>query len=143
MARREYDDPDALHDSMRDDDMPPRLWTRGLELALPQRAGRTDDDVERELQALRRRADRLIDVLRDLVPDEPPPTIPEHDEAALAAFVADVERRIERASVPSERNGWLGHRFARRTHLSPQVCEACSQPLERARGRCRGRPGRY
>lgn len=136
-------DPDSLHDSMRDDDMPPRLWTRGLELALPQREARTEEDAERDVEALRQRANRLVDRLRELVPEEPPPTIPEHDEAALTAFVRELEARISQATTPTERNGWLGHRFARRTLSSPEVCEVCAQPLERARGRCRGRPGRY
>lgn len=134
-------DPDSLHDAMKNGDLPPRGWTRGLELALPQR--HTEEEQEREIKRLRGRADRLVDVLRDLVPDEAPPTIPEHDVGALNALCLTLEKRIDEASRPVQSNGWLGHRFARRTSGSPEVCEVCAVPLERARGRCRGRPGRY
>jgi hypothetical protein len=136
-------DPDELRDSMVCDDMPPRRWVRGLELALPQREEQTEEEADREIRQLRGRADRLVDRLRELVPDEPPPTIPEHDEGALRALCRELERRIEKASTPAQSNGWLGHRFRRRTDGSPSVCEVCAQPQERARGRCQGRPGRY
>lgn len=136
-------DPDSLHDAIANGDMPPRGWTRGLELALPQRGERTEEEADREMLALRRRADRLVDALRDLAPEEPPPTIPEHDERALVALCRALEEKIKEARVPTERNAWLGHRFTRRTAASPVVCEVCAEPQERARGRCRGRPGRY
>jgi hypothetical protein len=122
-------DPDRLHDAMRDDDMPPRIWPRGLSPATPVRAGRTEEQAESDVRALRRRAMRLTDVLHALLPDEPPPTIPDHDEPALEALTATLEIRIAlRAKV-------RGHWYVRRNR-GPWSCTTCARPIERAAEQC-------
>jgi hypothetical protein len=123
-------DPDRLHDAMRDDDMPPRIWPRGLSPATPARAGRTEEQADHDVRALRRRAMRLSDVLRALVPDEPPPTIPDHDEPALEALTLTLEHKIARAADVR------GHAYARRGAGLPMSCPGCARPIERAAERC-------
>ena len=123
-------DPDRLHDAMRDDDMPPRIWPRGLSPATPVRAGRTEEQAENDVRALRRRAMRLTDVLYTFFPDQPPPTIPDHDEPELEALTLDLEHRIARAAEAR------GHAYARRGPGLPLSCPTCARPIERAREQC-------
>lgn len=122
-------DPDRLHDEIRDDDMPPRLVSRGLGSAPSLRPHRTEEEADREVMALRRRAERLVDVLCAIARDEPPPTIPDADEAALVALAATLEERIARAAVRR------GHRYARRG-AGPLSCAACARPIDRAAEAC-------
>lgn len=129
MGGEDERDPDRLHDAMRDDDMPPRIAARGLGSSPSLRPGRTEEQIDRDVMALRRRAERLSDVLRAVAPDEPPPTIPESDEVALEALSRDLEKRIARAAMRR------GHRYERRGN-GPMSCPACARPIERAAERC-------
>lgn len=122
-------DPDVTRDSMRDDDMPPRLWSHGLVPALPLRPMRTDEDMERDMQALRRRAERLYLVLEALTRDEAP-TLPE-DEGAMMALVIALEDRIARAA-----NEHGSHSYTRRAPGRPIACPRCARPIERAAEAC-------
>lgn len=123
-------DPDVFRDSMRNDDMPPRLWSRGLVPSMPVRPLRSDDDIEREMSAQRRRAERLVDVLHALERDESPPTIPEADEGMLDMLILSLEARIARAADVR------GHRFARRGPGLPMACPGCARPVDRAAELC-------
>jgi hypothetical protein len=136
------DDPDEYRNAMVTDDMPPPGWTRGLEIALPQRNRRTEAEAERDVLRLRKDADDLVAELRDLVPALEPPTLPD-DPEALERVIVRLRQQIKVASVPQQHNGWLGHRFEARAPGSPRVCAVCNKTIADASGRCRGRPGRY
>lgn len=140
--RRSKDDPDEYRDAMVTDNMPPPGWVRGLEVALPQRSDKTEAEIERRMSELQTRADELIAELRDLAPGSPPPTMPDEPEK-LERLVRQLEQQVRLASVPQQHNGWLGHRFVRRTESSLQVCSECNKTRSDAMGRCRGRPGRH
>lgn len=119
-------DPDRLHDALRDDDMA-RTWSRGL---FPARPIRSDEDVERDVTALRRRAEHLVDVLHVIQRDESPPTIPDADEGALAALILLLEERIARAANKR------GHSYGRRALGLPMACPWCARPVDRAAEPC-------
>lgn len=123
------DDPDVLRDSIRNDDMPPRLWSHGLVPALPVRPLRSDADAERDRMALMRRAERLIGALMELDGSEPP-TLPDADESTIDAFTAAIEDRVARAA------GARGHRYARRAPGRPWSCPGCARPIDRAAEYC-------
>lgn len=113
--------------------MPARSWARGLSPAAPTRPARTDEEVERDVYALRRWTERLVDVLCALVRDESPPTIPDADEEALAALVVTLEERIARAA------NRRGHQYARRAPGLPLSCPRCAKPIDRAAEPCLAR----
>jgi hypothetical protein len=93
------------------------------------RPGRTDEQVDLDVRALRRRAMRLTDALHALQPEEPPPTIPDHDEPALEALTLDLESKI------AQRAQARGHWYARRNQ-GPWSCMTCARPIERAAEQC-------
>ncbi len=136
------DDPDEYRNAMVTDAMPPKGWTRGLEIALPQRRELTETEAEREVLRLRKDADDLIAELRDLVPSMEPPTLPDDPDALERACVR-LRQQIRLASVPQQHNGWLDHQFKARTPNSPRVCTRCLKTIGDVAGRCRGRPGTY
>lgn len=144
-------DPDDYRDGAICDDVPGARWARarGLLPAPAQRPEQTEEEAEIELQGLRRRAERLVDALRRLDPTQDPPTLPDGDPETLRAYCASIEERIRFAreareqQIPGERNGWLGHQPRQRTPDGPRRCENCLLDLSRARGSCKGRPGRY
>ena len=109
----------------------PRPWSSGLLPSWPASPLRTEEDIERDLTAARRRAERLVDVLHALSPEEPPPTIPDADEGALVALALALEERIAR------RANARGHRFARRDTGRPMACPTCARPIDRAAEPCR------
>ncbi len=111
----------------------PRPWSSGLLPSWPASPLRTEEDIERDLTAAQRRAERLVDVLQALAPDDPPPTLPDADEGALVALAVVLEERIAR------RANARGHRFARRDAGRPIVCPACARPIDRAAEPCLGR----
>lgn len=129
MGEERESDPDRLHDAMRDDDMPPRVASRGLGSAPSLRPGRTEEQIDQDVMRLRRRAERLSDVLRAVSPDAPPPTIPENDEPALEALSRELETQIARAATRR------GHRYERRGD-GPLSCPLCARPIERAAETC-------
>jgi hypothetical protein len=126
---RDYDG-DACRKAAVEDGIAVSPWRRGLSLSLPTLPARSEEDAERELRALRRRAERLVDVLLELVRSDPPPTMPDTDEAALVAFASSIEERI---AVQAVRHG---HRYARRAAGTPWSCGACARPIDRAAERC-------
>lgn len=124
------DDPDVLRDSIRNDDMPPRLWSHGLVPALPLRPMRSAEDIDRDVLALRRRAERLAHVLQVMTMADPP-TIPEGEEGLLMVFVVSLEDRIAAAA-----NDLGHHMYARRAPGRPISCPRCSRPIDRAAEAC-------
>lgn len=132
MGGEDERDPDRLHDAMRDDDMPPRMVSRGLGSAPSLRPGRTEEEADRDVMALRRRAERLVDVLLSVQRDESPPTIPDADEGALAALILVLEDRVARAANKR------GHGYTRRAPGLPLSCPLCARPIERAAEPCLG-----
>lgn len=130
MSTQHEHDGDTCRKAAIEDGVAIRPWRSGLAPLLPARPFRSDADAERDILALRRRAERLANVLQAMTMADPP-TIPDGEEGLLMAFVVAVEDRIARAA-----NDCGSHAYARREPGRPISCPKCARPIDRAAEAC-------